>query len=75
MLPFTITKQHWRCTMTFRSAEDVYSYLASYPTFAFVGGPCCPILDIVFCLLDYDNVLVLLHIVNFAIIICYVQEM
>jgi hypothetical protein len=35
-----------------RLAEDAYSSKAPDPTFAFVGGPCCPTLD--FCLSDYD---------------------
>jgi hypothetical protein len=30
-----------------RSAEDAYSSVAPDPTFAFVGGPCCSILDFV----------------------------
>jgi hypothetical protein len=30
-----------------RSAEDAYSSVAPDPTFAFVGGPCCPTLDFV----------------------------
>jgi hypothetical protein len=28
-------------------AEDAYSSAAPDPTFAFVGGPCCPTLDFV----------------------------
>jgi hypothetical protein len=31
-----------------RSAEDAYSSVTPDPTFAFVGGPCCPTLDFVF---------------------------
>jgi hypothetical protein len=30
-----------------RSAEDAYSSASPDPTFAFVGGPCCPTLDFV----------------------------
>jgi hypothetical protein len=31
----------------YRSAEDAYSSAAPDPTFTFVGGPCCPTLDVV----------------------------
>ena len=31
-----------------RSAEDAYSSLAHFPTFAVVGGPCYPTLDFVY---------------------------
>ena len=31
-----------------RSAEDAYSSMAPDPTFGFVGGPCCPTLDVVY---------------------------
>jgi hypothetical protein len=38
-----------------RSVGDADSSMAHDPTFAFVGGPCCPTLDFVYiCLLDYD---------------------
>jgi hypothetical protein len=30
-----------------RSAEDAFSFATPDPTFAFVGGPCCPTLDFV----------------------------
>jgi hypothetical protein len=45
-------------------------HLILHCTFAFVGGPCCPTLNFVYCLLDYDCVL---HIVNFAILYSKVQ--
>ena len=50
---------------SFLSAEDAYSSMASDPTFAFVGGLCCPTLDleIAFWIMIY-----VLHIVNFAIL-------
>jgi hypothetical protein len=48
-----------------RSAEDAYSSVAPDPTFAFVGGPCCPTKRFSNCLLDYDCDL---HIVNVAIL-------
>jgi hypothetical protein len=38
------TKAHGRCD---RSAEDAYASAAPDPTFACVGGPCCPALDFV----------------------------
>jgi hypothetical protein len=47
-----------------RSAEDVYSFVAPDPTFAFVEDPCCPKLDFVISF-DYDYVL---HIANFTIL-------
>ena len=52
-----------------RSAEDAYSSMALDPTFAFVGGPCCPTLDlvIVFWIMIY-----VLHIVNFAILYYFI---
>ena len=48
-----------------RSAEDAYSSMAPDPTFAFVGGPCCPTLDIV---IAFWIMIYVLHIVNFAIL-------
>jgi hypothetical protein len=45
-----------------QSAEDAYSSTAPDPTFAFVGGSCCPTLDFV---IDFGYVLL---IVNFAIL-------
>jgi hypothetical protein len=38
------TKVHCLCD---HSAEDAYSYMATDPTLAFVGGPCCPTVDLV----------------------------
>jgi hypothetical protein len=59
---FSRLRAHGGCD---RSSEDAYSSTATDPTFAFVGGPCCPTLDFVITFLDYDYIL---HIVNFAIL-------
>jgi hypothetical protein len=40
-----------------RPAENTYIFVAPDPAFAFLGGPCCPTLDFVFFLSDYDCVL------------------
>ena len=48
-----------------RSADDAYSSMAPGPTFAFVGGPCCPTLDFV---IAFWIMIYVLHIVNFAIL-------
>jgi hypothetical protein len=44
ILSYFRLRAHGRCD---RSAEDAYSSAAPDPTFAFVGGPCCPTLDFV----------------------------
>ena len=48
-----------------RSTEDAYSSMAPDPTFAFVGGPFCPTLDLV---IAFWIMIYVLHIVNFAIL-------
>ena len=48
-----------------RSAENAYPSMAPDLTFAFVGGPCCPTLDLV---IAFWIMIYVLHIVNFAIL-------
>jgi hypothetical protein len=46
VVPYTLfrLRAHGGCD---RSAEDAFSSATPDPTFAFVGGPCCPTLDFV----------------------------
>ena len=52
-----LTSQH--------SAEDTYSCMAPDPSFAFVGGLCCPALDSV---IAFWIMIYVLHIINFTIL-------
>jgi hypothetical protein len=49
------------------SAEDAYSSAAPDPTFAIVGGPCCPTLDFV---IAFWNMITLYTLVTSLFCIC-----
>jgi hypothetical protein len=64
------TKAHGRCD---RSAEDAYTSATPDPTFAVVGGLCCPILDFEFAfwiMITFDTLLTLLSCIVSSVTIC-----